>query len=122
METNIPQDILHNNSIRSYTLLDKQGDILCHYERQPHPNDKLLSQGSCGKTAHYEGQWVDLTEQAIAKSCSRTKPHKSVKAAATEGDIQLPIRLRAVEPDEVANFLLRHQDQLDIVTVTDKDK
>ncbi len=118
----IPADIESDNTKRVYKKLDMHGNVLCHFEREPHPDDSEYT--SCGgaPTALYYGQWVELTEEKITKDNKLQKANNgSNNAKATVSHIDLPMILRAVDPDEIAKFIERHKDQLEIITVDNID-
>ncbi len=60
----IPIDIECDNTKRVYKKLDMYGNILCHFERVPHPDDIHVPMDTTNKQLpNYQGQWIDLTEE-----------------------------------------------------------
>lgn len=119
----IPTDIECDNTIRVYKKLNMHGNTRCHFERVPHPDDCMHTSNGSEPTARYYGQWIDMTEdKTIMHDKQQITNNSTNTAKATNNHIDLPITLRAVEPNEIAKFIERNKDKLEIITADSKDK
>ncbi len=123
----LPQEVACDNSKRAYVHKDLQGNILCHFERQPHPDDRHMEGSSDQCRSSYYGEWIDLTATAGGANGTKYDTNSARMLSAEDNsdtsakqngeNIELPIIARALEPDEITKFLLRHQGELEIITV-----
>lgn len=104
-EHNIPLEVVNDNSIKSYKVLD--GDkVVKYYERAPHPQDKpaIVEHSDIIAKPIYLGEWLDKTEEYKAKLEQRAKDKKA-GIVSRSGRVRTREEIREEELRKAQNLL-----------------
>ena len=102
---NMPLDVVNDNSIKSYKVLD--GDkVVKYYERASHPQDKpvVIEHGDIIAKPIYLGEWLDKTEEYLAKLEQRAKDKKA-GIVSRSGRVRTREEIREEELGKAQNLL-----------------